>query len=502
MEAVVSTPVFVLGCHRSGTSVVAGLLHDACGVRMGELMPPTGDNPLGYFEAQGVVDAHRSLLYQMERDWTCPPTRFRADLLDLEELREQVAQHQTLDGVWAVKDPRLMFLLSAWATLGVTHARLVGVVRAPADTARSIAERDGIRPDRAEAIVDAYLRRLAEIASATALPVIRFSDDGDHVLAQVRDVAGALDLPWDGDVARSFFDPDLVRNRTHPTTTPAYDLVLERASTLDAVPATDLTELELCSEPEWPLETHLGVRYSLQRNELWEQVRFRTTDDPEVVELVLEGARLRNVRRPGASRLQVLEVAGPEFVASTLTRHRTRPNFVIANGLLAGRSAGEAREFFRATGATTQLSAEMLIDAPEPSGGVLHVEPSPPTEPSPAQLVEIADSCGWEHRSTEPLSPGRVAMTFRKREAPPQLSAAHAADLDRLHVAEAELADARRELESLRCQPPVERERRRADRAERELRRLRSRRSVRLALALARAFRAPIRKLRAWTSAR
>ena len=99
-----SDPIFVLGCHRSGTSVVAGLLYHACGVSMGELMPPTEDNPLGYFEAIGVVDAHRNLLAQLERDWTCPPTTFRPDLMNLSALSEQVEIHKSLPGVWAMKD--------------------------------------------------------------------------------------------------------------------------------------------------------------------------------------------------------------------------------------------------------------------------------------------------------------------------------------------------------------------------------------------------------------
>ena len=182
-------PIFVLGCHRSGTSVVAGLLYQACGVSMGELMPPTGDNPLGYYEAIGVVDAHRSILAQMERDWTCPPTTFRPDLLDLSALAEQVDIHTRLPGVWAMKDPRSMFLLPAWSHLGMDRVRLVAVVRPPVDTVRSIETRDRIRHDRAEAIVDTYLRRLLEIAEQVPLPIIRFPGDGDSLIGQVRDLA-------------------------------------------------------------------------------------------------------------------------------------------------------------------------------------------------------------------------------------------------------------------------------------------------------------------------
>ena len=126
-----SEPIFILGCHRSGTSVVAGLLYKACGVSMGELMPPTEDNPMGYFEALGVVDAHRDLLAQMERDWTCPPSTFRPGQLDLTALAEQVDIHKQLAGVWAMKDPRSMFLLPAWSHLG-----WIGYVSSPSSGRR------------------------------------------------------------------------------------------------------------------------------------------------------------------------------------------------------------------------------------------------------------------------------------------------------------------------------------------------------------------------------
>ena len=141
-----SEPIFVLGCHRSGTSVVAGLLYHACGVSMGELMPPTEDNPLGYYEALGVVDAHRDLLAQMERDWTCPPSTFEPGSLDLSALAEQIDIHKQLPGVWAMKDPRSMFLLPAWSHLGLDRVRLVAVVRPTVDTVRSIEARRPLAP--------------------------------------------------------------------------------------------------------------------------------------------------------------------------------------------------------------------------------------------------------------------------------------------------------------------------------------------------------------------
>lgn len=504
------TPVFVLGCHRSGTSVVAGLLHEACGVPMGELMPATADNPMGYFEAQGVVDAHRNLLAQMERDWTCPPAAFHPERFDLSALRHEVAVHRALGRVWAVKDPRSMFMLPAWAHLGVDRARLVAVVRAPVDTAGSIERRDGIRQDRAEAIVDAYLSRLAEIAHATAMPVIRFSADGADLISQVRALAGALHLDWDDAAAVQLFEADLVRHQSpHRDTTPAYELLLERAMPLDhrPVPPTSLAELDLSSQPEQPLARHLGVRAGYQQNELWEIAAF-TADDPDVVELVLDGARRGRPTRAGGVKVERIEIERPQMAGSALRTRLVRPSGVVAHGLLAGRPDDEIDYFFRSVYAASGLTCDLIVDVPAPTDALLEgVVPPPDRQPDATRVERIADDVGWDHRVTQRLSPGRVGMVFRKRIESGQdlapLVERLTSELDRCDGIEAELSRLRREISAGGPEDSTLAEaRRRAAAAEHELERLRSRRSVRIALTVARPFGGIFRTVRTWRRAR
>ena len=502
-------PIFVLGCHRSGTSVVAGLLYHACGVSMGELMPPTEDNPLGYYEALGVVEAHRNILAQLERDWTCPPSTFRPDLLDLSALAEQVEIHNRLPGVWAMKDPRSMFLLDAWSHLGVDRVRLVAVVRPPADTIRSIELRDHIRQDRAEAIVDAYLGRLAEIGEKVALPVIRFPGDADDLIPQVRDLAASLELPWDEDAATDFYDQSLVRHRSSlQSSNPSYEQLLGNARHLDTTPVTSLKSLQLQSSPEWPLETHLAVRFAQQRNQLWDIAHFSTSPHPDVVEILPEGARMGGTKRPGVT-LQQIAVKVPTAVGGTLLNEGLRPHGVVANGLLAGRPRSEIDYFFRTVYLSTDPLAELLVDVPDPVGeGLLTASPPPIDHPSPAIVQEIAANCGWDHVVTSRLSPGRAGMFFRKRvltdsELIPVVNDL-IATMQRVQSMERRLATTLHSLEDRgidTAEPPlaaVEEERERADAAEAELERLRNRRSVRLGLAMARPMRGVFRTVRSW----
>ena len=523
-----SEPIFILGCHRSGTSVVAGLLHQACGVSMGELMPPTEDNPLGYFEALGVVDAHRDLLAQMERDWTCPPASFRPGMLDLSALQEQVDIHQALPGVWAMKDPRSMFLLPAWSQLGVDRVRLVAVVRPTADTIRSIEKRDHIREDRAEAIVEAHLHRLAEIAQKVPLPVIRFPGEGGSLIQQVSDLAAALELPWDEQAAHAFFDETLVRNRSPlRDSSPAYDELLKRARYPKKVPPINLRSLRLGSEPEWPLETHLGVRYAQHRNQLWEMAHFAADPEPEVVEVLLEGARPGGKSRPGVT-LHQIEVKSPLAVGAALMRRRLRPHGVIAHGLLAGRSVSEVEFLFRSLYVNTGTLAEVAVDVPDPRGnGLLNVTPATIDRPRPSRVQDIASRCGWEHAVTVRLSPGRSGMMFRKRVLTDSELIPVVTDLiasthriqtidDRLSLIEDRLgrggsdrigsnppgAGSGVSVSSTDDRRPIDAETRRADEAERALHRLRNRRSVKVALAVARPFQGVFRAVRSWKRSR
>lgn len=513
-----NAPVFILGCHRSGTSVIAGLLYKACGVSMGELMPPTEDNPMGYFEALGVVNAHRDLLGQMERDWTCPPSTFQPGLLDLTALEEQVKIHADLPGVWAMKDPRSVFLLDAWKHLGVGRVRLVAVVRPLPDTVRSIEKRDHIRQDRAETIVEAHLRRLVEIADLLPLPVVQFPGEGDSLIRQVRDLATSLGLPWNEKAAREFFDETLVRHRSPlRDSSPTFDMLLQKARYPEKIPAIDLPSLS--SDPEWPLETHLGPRYSQQRNELWEMANFSTDPEPKVVEVILEGGRTGRGDRPGVTLNKVV-VKGPLAVGATLMRARLRPHGVIAHGLLAGRSLSDVEFFFRSVYINTDPLAELLVDVPDPLGaGLLAVTPAPVDNPRPAHVQEIAERCGWDLIFTERLSPGRSGMMFRKRVSTDHELIPVVTDLiantQKIHSMEKRLSHIEDSLEPATGSDGIgaardreetarrlEAQRNRADNAERALNRLQSRRSVRLALAISRPFRPLFRAVRSWKKSR
>lgn len=156
--------IVVLGMHRSGTSLVAGML-DRLGVHMGRyLVPARGDNPRGFFENQEIVEVHKRLNRLLRRrpmtlagtlpmpdGWLAHPgvARYRAQLVEI--LRAELAAAGA--GPFGFKDPHTARFLPLWqqvfAELSL-QPRYVVATRNPAAVAESLRRRDNIRSDHGE----------------------------------------------------------------------------------------------------------------------------------------------------------------------------------------------------------------------------------------------------------------------------------------------------------------------------------------------------------------
>ena len=148
--------VLVVGMHRSGTSLLAGVLNTLGITFPGKAIAADIHNPDGYFEWAEVVHIQERLLIDLERwwpspqgtfalpnDWLLHPATVRARLRLHTLLQCEVPRHNSL---WAIKDPRCSRLLPLWFEL----ARDLGIplkiflaVRNPAEVITSLVNRDG-----------------------------------------------------------------------------------------------------------------------------------------------------------------------------------------------------------------------------------------------------------------------------------------------------------------------------------------------------------------------
>ncbi|HEY6330175.1 MAG TPA: sulfotransferase [Blastocatellia bacterium] len=148
--------VCVLGMHRSGTSLVAGIVN-ALGVFMGReerLTPKKIDNPAGFWELASIWPINDQILVSMEGTWRRPPVLKSGWELSpalsplLEKARRLVTEEFGNHRIWGWKDPRTCLTLPFWRRV-VAPSHFIICLRNPIDVWNSLALRgDGFPLDK------------------------------------------------------------------------------------------------------------------------------------------------------------------------------------------------------------------------------------------------------------------------------------------------------------------------------------------------------------------
>ena len=148
--------MFVTGCHRSGTSLLASLIHGLVTGqdprnRPGDLELKL-ENPLGFFESELLVEINDTLLQAIGCQWDRPPllpVRWdQPPLLDaLQHHRSRLSSY-ALDSAWVDKDPRLCITYPAYLHILLRRVPLVVALREPLAVAASLHARNGYSLNR------------------------------------------------------------------------------------------------------------------------------------------------------------------------------------------------------------------------------------------------------------------------------------------------------------------------------------------------------------------
>ena len=154
-----NTAVVVLGMHRSGTSALAGLLHEL-GIEMGpSLMSGRADeNEKGFWEHEKIVSIHDRLLAHFGSGWSdpvpLPQDWFTRDFSRQcqDEICRVLEEDFGSQPLWALKDPRMCRLMPLWMPvfdrLDINPLFLC-IVRNPLEVAASLQRRDSLANDHA-----------------------------------------------------------------------------------------------------------------------------------------------------------------------------------------------------------------------------------------------------------------------------------------------------------------------------------------------------------------
>jgi glycosyltransferase involved in cell wall biosynthesis len=150
--------------HRSGTSAVTQLLGGLGLTLPKTLMPPTEDNPSGYFESLPIARFNKRMLESAGvhwRDWAGVPAAWFSDLGRHADVAEATAliqdQYGDAESI-VIKDPCLCRLMPLWRNVFEALSlrwSAVLVVRRPSEVARSLAVRVGAQATSGAAVTDA-----------------------------------------------------------------------------------------------------------------------------------------------------------------------------------------------------------------------------------------------------------------------------------------------------------------------------------------------------------
>lgn len=134
--------IFIISMHRSGSSLLAGLLSQN-GFELGpkdQLIPGNKDNERGFFERRDVVNINEYLLSEGGYSHMLPridyPLRAEPDHSQVGNVANLLIQ----SGVQVVKDPRFCLTLDVWTNY-FDSIKLVFITRSPSDVAESLNRR-------------------------------------------------------------------------------------------------------------------------------------------------------------------------------------------------------------------------------------------------------------------------------------------------------------------------------------------------------------------------
>lgn len=159
MENKRSTAICVLGMHRSGTSLMSGILNHL-GVYFGEnadLISPRKDNPEGFWELSEIVSFHETLLKELlsNTNNTIPiqNINFKNKILQPYKkiLRGIINRYFARQAIWGWKDPRTCIFLPLWIEVldeMDIDIKFIIQFRNPVDVANSLEKRNGLSRNR------------------------------------------------------------------------------------------------------------------------------------------------------------------------------------------------------------------------------------------------------------------------------------------------------------------------------------------------------------------
>lgn len=151
--------VLVLGMHRSGTSLLSGLMAQA-GFSIGKsVMPPAEDNPKGFFENQRIVDFNERILNSLGMGWSSwqplPVDWLEQVSAFADEATSLIEEEFGEETQVCIKDPRMCRLFPFWKDILLKlrfELYMLLTTRGLGEVSASLQKRDGMSESQANVL--------------------------------------------------------------------------------------------------------------------------------------------------------------------------------------------------------------------------------------------------------------------------------------------------------------------------------------------------------------
>ena len=165
--------MFVIGCHRSGTSLLASIISHCLGEKRTGDLDAVVDNPRGFFESSRLREFNDNILKKCGFSWDRPPLQplawsFGDRIQHLIPARVLFADYATQNN-WVDKDPRLSISYGAFLHILLKPTPLAFSLRHPWAVTRSLQVRDGMDQERGLMLWLLYNRHASRYLKANDL---------------------------------------------------------------------------------------------------------------------------------------------------------------------------------------------------------------------------------------------------------------------------------------------------------------------------------------------
>jgi len=160
--------VIVVGMHRTGSSMIGGIL-EKLGINMGKNSEKKNfANPFGYFEDQDLKIINEKILNEANGKWDNPPKK-ESIIAIKEKVKQDILNF--LNGkkkpIWGIKDPRLSLTLNLFLPyLDIENTYFIITHRNHSNIVNSLKRRDNFTVEKSIKLINQYEKNLQEILKA------------------------------------------------------------------------------------------------------------------------------------------------------------------------------------------------------------------------------------------------------------------------------------------------------------------------------------------------